>query len=82
MSKALISLAIKRSEIDNIDIFRQLLDLYGLEIVAKEPQYYIIEGDGTSKQSFLLFWNDFAEDFRKYMEVMQNWRMSMFRIEP
>ena len=78
MTKIPNSLAIKRSEVEDENAFAELLDLYGLEIIAKEPQYYIIDGDETTKQSFLSFWNAFDEAFRKYDEDMQAWRKSAF----
>lgn len=51
------TLAISRSSITDIDIFKEFVELSDLKVVYEEPKYVIIEGTQENIQRFAEDWN-------------------------
>lgn len=50
-------LAVSKSSISDIDIFKDYVNLCGLKLIGDEDDYFMIEGDEEELDDFSRYWN-------------------------
>lgn len=51
-------ISISKKSISNLENFKELIELYDIEILFDEPEYYILDGSYQNLRSFLKYWRD------------------------
>ncbi len=51
-------LYVTKESIRSYKAFKELIDLYNLEIVYEEPEYYILDGTTQDLHDFKKYWRD------------------------
>ena len=51
-------IAIRKKDITSKAIFKELIQLYNLEIVYDEDEYYILDGSAQDIHDFQKYWRD------------------------
>lgn len=51
-------LYVKKESIRSVKSFKELIELYNLEIVYDEPSYYILDGSEEDLRDFNKYWRD------------------------
>lgn len=50
-------LAVKKPDIEDVDSFKELLNLFNLDIYHEEPSFYILKGSLKDIRDFRFYWN-------------------------